>query len=74
MVFFKYNKLLNVGSTIVKQEKYIKLPDTGYTSKVLGIKMPNPMRNGKWVGWSEKQTEEFLDYLRKLPQKYEDLK
>ena len=74
MVFFKYNKLLNVGSTIVKQEKFIKLPDTGYTSKVLGIKMPSPTRNGKWVGWCEKQTEEFLEYLRNLPQKNDDIK
>ena len=69
MVYFRSNKILNVGSAMVKQEKFIKLPNTGYTSKVLGIKMPCPMRKGKWVGWSDKETEEFLDALRKLPQK-----
>jgi len=59
--------------------KYIK----NLINNVVNTKLVNrpPIRlripvnkEGRWIGWTEEQIEEFLEYLRKLPQKNQYLK
>jgi len=65
MPYVKYTKLISKGSQYVSQEKFIKVIPNGYFSSVFGVTMPNPMsKSGVWIGWSDKEVEEYLQAVR----------
>jgi hypothetical protein len=66
MPYVKYNKIINKGSLQIIEEKFIKVLPHAYFSPTLGISMPNPVnKRGKWIGWSDNETAEFLEAIRK---------